>query len=100
MLREHDKDKFIANTRATVIAANMAAHKDDPRLGACLGRINSAAAIDANNPRIIHANGHVDTFGDNKMALEFYYSLPKGCRAAFRGIGDFTPVYPHDCVDK
>ena len=99
MLTEQDHDKFIAATRATVIELNSLSHPDDPKLGATLGRIEAAKAIDAAKARLIHHDGRVVTFDDERLALQAYYSLPKGARVAFRGKGDPNPVYPWNCVD-
>ena len=100
MLTEHDKDKFVATTMGTVIGFNMLTHMDDPKLGAAMGRIESAKAIDASKARIIHGDGRVNAFDDERMAVALYHSLPKGCQAAFRGKNDFSPVHAWDCVDK
>lgn len=95
-----DREKAQAATSATVIAANVATHKDDPKLGAWQGRKNAERALDATKARIIYSDGRVETYDDQALAYQIYLALPKGTRAAFRGKDDFDAVYPWSCVDK
>ena len=50
--------------------------------------------------RILYRDGRIVDYDNPSVALEVYYGLPRGTRAAFRAVGDETPVYPHDYVDK
>lgn len=50
--------------------------------------------------RIIYPDMKVCYYDDSKLALEVYYALGRGIRAAFRAAGDTTPVYSHDYVDR
>ncbi len=54
---------------------------------------------DTTTARIFHPGGRVDRFEDQQVAYRLWLGLPKGVRAAFRGIGDASPVYPWDYVD-
>lgn len=49
--------------------------------------------------RIIHRDGRTYHFVDQRVAYAIWLALPRGTRAAFRGKGDATPVYSHDCLD-
>lgn len=55
--------------------------------------------IDVSKARIYYPDGRIDTYDDSRLALDIYYSLDRGIRAAFRAVGDNTLVYPHDFVD-
>ncbi len=57
-------------------------------------------AQDVSKARIIHPDGKVYHYEDQKLAYEVYLGLPKGIRVAFRSAGDLTPVYSYDYVDK
>ena len=48
--------------------------------------------------RIYYRDGTVAPY--QALAYAVWLALPKGTKAAFRGKGDQTPVYPHDFVDK
>lgn len=54
---------------------------------------------DTSKARIFFSDGTRSDYNDAALALSIYYELPQGCRAAFRAVGDSTPVYPHDYVD-
>lgn len=53
-----------------------------------------------NRARIYFADGHVEYFDNQVFAFALWLALPKGIRAAFRGRGNTTPVYPWDHVDR
>lgn len=50
--------------------------------------------------RIFYPDGRIEAYDDVTLALDVYYALDHGIRAAFRAAGDITPVYPHDYVDS
>jgi len=99
-MEEERRQLDLATTQSTVMQANAATFKDDPKLAAHQGKKFSDLAIDLTKARIIFSNGRVDAFADNSIQLASYYGLPKGTRAAFRAIGDASPVYPWSCVDR
>ncbi len=55
---------------------------------------------DLDQARIFYPDGRIVRYDDQKLAYSVWLALDKGVRAAFRGRGDATPVYPHDYVDK
>lgn len=51
-------------------------------------------------PRVYFADGTAEVFDDACVALAYYFRLPKGTRAAFRGEGDETPLFEWSYVDR
>ena len=56
--------------------------------------------VDSGKARIYYSDGRVEYWDDQPLAYAVWLALPKGVRAAFRGVNDTRPVYPWDCVDK
>lgn len=50
--------------------------------------------------RIHYIDGTIVEYKDAKLAYTVWLALPRGTRAAFRGVGDKTPVLPHDYADR
>ena len=63
--------------------------------------MNAMNTGNTSKARLIYSDGRIDHWPANlqSLALAAWYALPRGVRAAFRGAGDLTPVYSHDCVD-
>jgi hypothetical protein len=74
--------------------------KDDPKLEATIARIDRRNAEDLTKARLFFRDGSVNTYADQKLAYAIWLGLPNGVCCAFRGIGDATPVYSHDYVDR
>jgi len=53
---------------------------------------------DTSKARIFYPDGRIVQYQNGSLALQIYYALPPGIKAAFRTAGNKTPVYPHDYV--
>jgi hypothetical protein len=56
--------------------------------------------IDFDKARLYYLDGRVEQYSDQALAYSFWLGMKKGVRVAFRGIGDQTPVYAYDYVDR
>jgi hypothetical protein len=99
------------NMRATMIMVCKAERKTcgrrikkSPWLTAAIASINAASGADITKARLFFKDGQVVSYADDEAAVQACRGLPSGCRVAFRGKGDATPVQLWECawtpVDK